>query len=81
MHVKNLMSVLLTIALFVLSFPVLSEISFPEFPSRNKPLTIRLQTEFFQTSANFINEWNKYQDLKITTKKEENFFQYIAFKP
>ena len=81
MRIKNLSSVLLSCVLLILSAPALSEISFPEFPSKNKPLIIKLQTEFFQSNANFIHEWNRYQDLKASSQKEENFFQYIAFKP
>lgn len=58
-----------------LSQPALSEIRFPELPSKNKPLSVYLQTEYFRTNANYTN-FGQYVDLP-----NNNSFQYIALHP
>ena len=58
-----------------ISLPALSEVRLPEIPSKNKPLSISLQTEFFRTQANYIS-FGQYADLA-----EDDFFQYISFRP
>ncbi|MCY4321580.1 MAG: hypothetical protein OXC37_04160 [Bdellovibrionaceae bacterium] len=57
------------------SFSVLSEIRFPEIPSKNKPFSISLQTEFFRTQSNYTN-FGQYIALN-----ESDFFQYVSFHP
>ena len=58
-----------------LSLPALSELRFPEIPSKNKPLSIKLQTEYYQTRSNYLQLGN-YADLPA-----ENYFRYIAIHP
>ena len=57
-----------------LSQPALSDLSFPEIPSKNRPLSISLQTEFFRSTGNYI-EW-VWDDLP-----DENYLQYVGFYP
>jgi len=53
----------------------LSEIRFPEIPSKNKPLVFDLQKEYFRTHSNYTN-LGQYVDLP-----SRNFFQYMALHP
>ena len=53
----------------------LSEVRFPEFPSKNEPVTFSLQLEHFQTHTNY-KEMGKQEKLA-----SQNSFQYIAFHP
>lgn len=66
--------ILFPFILLCFSQPVLSEPNFPEIPSKRKPFSISLQTEFFHSTKNYI-EWN-WDDLP-----DENYFQYIGFYP
>lgn len=58
------------------SLPAQAELPrFPEIPSKDKPLSLSLQTEFYRTQANYM-DFGQYADLP-----HENFLQYIAFRP
>ena len=57
------------------SLPALSEIKLPEIPSKNKPISFSLQTEFFRSQANYTS-FGQYVDLP-----DNDFFQYVSFKP
>lgn len=71
---------LLILAVCFFSLPALSEIRWPEIPSKNKPLSFSVQTEYFRTHSNYSDSEGlfstKYYDLP-----DENFFQYIAIHP
>ena len=67
--------ILMTLTCLCFSPPALSELRWPEFPSKNKPLSVSLQTEFFRTHSNYT-QFGQYVDLP-----NENFFQYVAFSP
>ncbi|MDE0091946.1 MAG: hypothetical protein OXN83_01510 [Oligoflexia bacterium] len=71
MFIKNL----LCLFSITISLPALSEIRFPEIPSKSQPLSISLQTEFFRSQANYT-DFGQYVDLP-----DNNFFQYISFRP
>ena len=66
--------ILFPLIFLCLSHSALSELNFPEFPSKRRPFSISLQTEFFHSSKNYI-EW-KWDDLP-----DENYFQYFGFYP
>ena len=51
------------------------ELRFPDTPSKNKPLSIGLNTQYLRTHSNYYELW-KYDNLA-----KNNFFQYIAFRP
>lgn len=67
--------ILFSLTLFCLSPPALSELNFPEMPSKKKPLSISLQTEFYRSVSNFTN-LGQYEDLP-----SENYFQHFGFHP
>ncbi|MCZ0932570.1 MAG: hypothetical protein OXJ52_05400 [Oligoflexia bacterium] len=71
MFIKNL----LCLFFITISFSALSEVRFPEIPSKSQPLSVQLQTEFFRSQANYTT-FGQYVDLP-----ENDFFQYIAFHP
>ena len=71
MFIKNL----LCLFFIATSFFALSEVRFPEIPSRSQPFSIKLKTEFFRSQANYTN-FGQHIDLP-----ENDFFQYIAFHP
>lgn len=61
--------------LIVFSPLVLSFQRFPELPSKNKPLSFSLQTEFYRTHSNYI-KLGQYSNLP-----NKNFLQYVGFYP
>ena len=58
-----------------ISFSALSEVRFPNFPSKSQPLSFSLQTEFFRSQANYTS-FGQYVALA-----ENDFFQYVFFRP
>ena len=54
----------------------LSEVRFPEIPSKNEPVSFSLQLEHFQTHANWRKEAGKFSELD-----NQSSFQYIAYHP
>ena len=54
---------------------VLCELRFPEFPSKNKPVSFNLHTEYFRSHSNYTH-FGQYADLP-----DKNFFQYVAVHP
>lgn len=51
------------------------QIRFPEIPSKNKPLSVHLQSEYFRSQSNYLS-FGQYVDLP-----HKNLLQYGAFHP
>ena len=71
MFIKNLLCLLC----ITISFSALSEVRFPDIPSKSQPLSFSLQTEFFRSQANYTS-FGQYVALA-----ENDFFQYVSFHP
>ena len=71
MSIKNL----LFLSSLSMSFSALAEVRFPEIPSKNQPLYLSLQTEFFRSQANYTN-FGQHVDLS-----DNDYFQYVSFNP
>ncbi len=72
---KKMRKLTFYIAFIGLSLPALAELRFPEIPSKNQPFAFKLQTEYFQTHANY-EALGQYKNLP-----DKNYFRYIAFHP
>ncbi len=66
---------LLVLFWFHFNAVAVSNLRFPEWPSKSQPLNISLQTEFFRTQANYT-QLGLYDDLP-----DESYFQYTAIHP
>ena len=83
MKIMKLSSCILFPFIFFCVSPValaLSTARFPEFPSKNKPLSVQIQTEFYRSNSNYagarVNSLGDYDPLP-----KENYFEYFAFHP
>ena len=57
--------------------PALSTPRFPELPSKEKSLSMSLQSEFFYSDSNHL----KFGQWKALNDQKGNYFQYIALHP
>lgn len=72
---KSNLFIVFPLIFFCFNSSALYDLNFPEIPSKNKPLSISLQKEFYRSVSNFI-EFGQYDDLP-----DESYFQYFGFHP